>query len=193
MKSSGAASSPATNATRHTASGSDGRSRPPRMPLTPAMRPLTSANITTATPMIAPPASARAGVNAVQSMAMMLRAIRVEGGLLKNRRNSTGPLGRATPRRGARCRRARGQAAGPFRPPCSRCRPERQDLALARRYAFTSTHAAPVTCCNCAGATGNTEKGVPPAAHTRSKRHRSSSSSSFTGAAWPMGATPPIA
>jgi len=44
------------------------------MPLTPAMRPLTSANIAAAKPMIAPPARADKGVNAVQSMLIDITA-----------------------------------------------------------------------------------------------------------------------
>ena len=72
----GATISPAMNATRHAPHpASDGRSSPPTMPLMPATRPLTSANIAAAKPMIAPPASADHGVNACPIDASLQRLV----------------------------------------------------------------------------------------------------------------------
>src|SRR4051794_30145005 len=49
-----------------------GFSSPPRMPLTPAMRPLKSTKMAAARPINTPPAAACHGVNAFQSMVMCL-------------------------------------------------------------------------------------------------------------------------
>src|SRR5207244_13632933 len=57
-------------ATRHEISPACGRARPPRMPLTPAMRPFSTTKRATAAPMIAPPIKADAGVNAFQAIDM---------------------------------------------------------------------------------------------------------------------------
>src|SRR6476646_1641481 len=68
------------------------------MPLMPVTRPLNIANSTTATPMIAPPASADHGVNAVQSMLTadpecQKRAARVRCKLYpRGLRAATGPV-----------------------------------------------------------------------------------------------------
>ena len=61
---------PATNATRHAASPPTGRINPPRMPLIPATRPASTANIRAARPMSRPPARAAYGVKLCQSMRM---------------------------------------------------------------------------------------------------------------------------
>jgi hypothetical protein len=65
----GAAHSPSKNANRHTLSRCIG-SKPPRMPLIPAMRPAPAISITAAAPMSKPPAVAAAGVKAGQSIFM---------------------------------------------------------------------------------------------------------------------------
>ncbi len=68
-----------------------------------------------------------------------------------------------------------------------------RDLSLREgRQARISAHSLPVTRRSSAGVSGNTENGVPAAAHTVVKRWRSASSSSVTGCACPSGATPPI-
>src|SRR2546422_6213017 len=67
---SGAATRPATKAIRQETSPACGRARPPRMPLTPAMRPFSTAKSAAAPPMIAPPITADAGGNAFQSIDM---------------------------------------------------------------------------------------------------------------------------
>src|SRR5947209_3039090 len=65
-----AATRPATKAIRHERSPACGRARPPRMPLTPAIRPFSTAKSAAAAPMIAPPIRADAGVNAFQAIDM---------------------------------------------------------------------------------------------------------------------------
>src|SRR5437660_1913813 len=67
---SGAATRPATKAIRQETSPARGRIRPPRMPLTPAIRPFSTAKSAAAAPMIAPPIRADAGVNAFQAIDM---------------------------------------------------------------------------------------------------------------------------
>src|SRR6266705_3381923 len=67
----GAATRPRTKATRHEISPACGRARPPRMPLTPAMRPFSTTKSAAAAPMIAPPIRADAGVNAFQAIDMV--------------------------------------------------------------------------------------------------------------------------
>src|ERR1700694_3895336 len=67
----GAATRPARKATRHARSLVAGRSRPPTMPLIPAIRPLTRASMAAATPMITPPMTADHGVKEAQSTCMI--------------------------------------------------------------------------------------------------------------------------
>ncbi|KAG0926504.1 hypothetical protein G6F31_018365 [Rhizopus arrhizus] len=62
----GAAHKPSRNATRHRPSRCGG-SKPPRMPLIPALRPAPAINSTAAAPINRPPAVADAGVRADQS------------------------------------------------------------------------------------------------------------------------------
>src|SRR6188474_555164 len=66
---------PTMNATRQATSWRWGRSKPPTMPLMPAMRPARRANSTAAMPISAPPPSARQGVKETQSMCMSLPAV----------------------------------------------------------------------------------------------------------------------
>src|SRR6266700_2310630 len=63
-----AVTNPATNAIRHATSPGAGLSKPPTMPLMPAIRPFTSTNNVTARPMMIPPMTADPGVKEVQSI-----------------------------------------------------------------------------------------------------------------------------
>src|SRR5712691_8814198 len=69
-RASGAATRPATKAIRQETSPACGRARPPRMPLTPTMRPFSTTKRAAAAPMIAPPIRADAGVNAFHAIDM---------------------------------------------------------------------------------------------------------------------------